>query len=62
MQAVLIYQRCNLCLTFALTEGIDPGAGQSETDTRHFSIEGTSFNPNSGAVKGLSSLDSNLEV
>ena len=37
-------------------------AGQSETDTRHFSIDGTSFNPSSGAVKGLSTLDSNLEV
>ena len=27
-----------------------------------FSIDGTSFNPNSGAVKGLSTLDANLEV
>ena len=40
----------------------DAAAGQAETDTRHFSIDGTSFNPSSGAVKGLSTLDSNLEV
>ncbi len=43
-------------------EGCGNCAGQSETDTRHFSIDGTSFNPNSGAVKGLSTLDANLEV
>ena len=31
-------------------------------EQREFHIEGTSFNPNAGAVKGLKALDKNLEV
>ena len=45
-----------------VTQKCGDGAGQSETDTRHFAVEGTSFNPSSGVVKGLSALDANLEV
>jgi regulator of RNase E activity RraA len=37
-------------------------AGSSESEVRHIPVEGTSFNPNAGSIKGLTSLDPNLEV
>ena len=38
------------------------GAGKDLGDQREFRIEGTSFNPNAGAVAGLKGLDKTLEV
>ncbi len=38
------------------------GAGKDLDEQREFRIEGTSFNPNAGAVVGLKGLDKTLEV
>ena len=37
-------------------------AGQTEEDLRELTVQGTTFDPTSGTVLGLASLDRNMEV
>ena len=61
-------QHCTACVPRLATDSSDEQgcilllADQTGSDLRELDVEGTTFDPTTGVVKGLTALDRNLEV